>query len=44
MVLWMQVRQSADESQQFPEDPADGELSLNFVDTNMRSLVRRIVQ
>ncbi|WP_377031878.1 hypothetical protein [Microvirga arabica] len=42
--LWMRIVESADGSRQFPEDPAEGELSLNFVDTNMRSLVQRIDQ
>ncbi|KFG66876.1 hypothetical protein JH26_26430 [Microvirga sp. BSC39] len=42
--LWMQIRESGEGSRRFPEDPAEGELSLNFVDTNMRSLVQRIDQ
>jgi hypothetical protein len=42
--LWMPIHESADKRRQFPEDPAEGELSLNFVDTNMRSLVQRIDQ
>ena len=42
--LWMQKRKSADGNRQFPSDPAEGELCLYFVDTNMRSLVQRIDQ